>query len=256
MRHLVMVIAILTCLAAPALAADDGAPKPPAIVVSGYGSADYVPNIARLTLGVRAEAPTAAAASSQVASSAQAVVAAMRRLGIADRDMRTTGFSLYYQQPQPRPLMMTPQAGAPQSAAVQPLPNEPRRPYPTGGGTYVATEDVLVKATPAQAGNIIDAAVNAGANQSYGLSFDTSAHDALMREALARAVKNARDNADAIASAAGLHILGIQSIESGGGPPRMFAGRVMNAMAPQAAPPILEGTETVSTSVTIVFRVR
>ena len=68
---------------------------------------------------------------------------------------------------------------------------------------YIATNSVSASVTYAAAGATIDAAVDAGANQVYGPSPLLGDTDALYKKALAAAVANARDHAEALAEAAG-----------------------------------------------------
>src|ERR1700674_5104694 len=78
----------------PLRALADAPPQPPSISVTASGSIDFIPDIAKVTLGVRAQAPTAREATSIVNRRADGVIAAMRKLGIADRALKTTGYEI------------------------------------------------------------------------------------------------------------------------------------------------------------------
>jgi len=204
----------------------------------------YSPDIARVSLGVRGESPTAAAAAKSVNARAASVIDAMRGLGIADASITTSGYSIQYQPPQQS------DAGEGQ---VQPM-STVRKPIPKSG-TYVATEMIDVKTTIAKAGAVLDGAVTAGADETYGLTFDTSQRQDFYRQALGRAVADARAQADILAKAAGVQITGLQSINVGGGAPQpMFRSAVMALSAPQ--PPVMGGTGTIEVSVDVVYRIR
>jgi uncharacterized protein YggE len=267
--------------------------------VSAIGTVEYTPDIARLSVGVNGRAGTAAAAAAGVNARAQSVVAAIRRLGINERSIKTTGYNLQYERPQPRPIpLATPEparlmqsyAGylphfdvvyiaAPKpggraqtsaaaaaayprrvSAATAPapatrgFPNEKRFPLPDEGGVYVANETIEVICPLSKAGALLDGAINAGANESYGLSYDTTQRERLYNQALGKAVRSARQQAQIIAQAAGVSLGGLQSISIGGGfmpqPGEVFAARA------QAPAPVLGGTSTVSVSVQAVYRLR
>ncbi len=70
---------------------------PPGIVMTGEGSVKTKPDIAILTAGVMVQASTAADAQTQAADRIARVLAKARQLGIAEKDIRTSGYSI---QPQ------------------------------------------------------------------------------------------------------------------------------------------------------------
>jgi hypothetical protein len=76
-------------LSLPALAAD-----PHTITMSGHGEVKAVPDIAILNAGVTTNAPTAAAALSANSVRMNQLFEALRKLGIPDRNIQTTGFSV------------------------------------------------------------------------------------------------------------------------------------------------------------------
>jgi uncharacterized protein YggE len=252
MRHSITIalsvaVASLALSLRPALA--DPAPTQ-TLSITGTGSVDYAPDIARESFGVRAESASAAAAARSVNERAQAVIAALRKMGIADHDIATTGYSIQYQQPDPS-ASADGNVGMAMPASQAGFPGEIHRPLPHKG-VYIATETIDVKSLLDKAGAVLDAAVGAGANETYGLTFDTSARDLLYRKALARAVASARAQAEILSRAAGVTIAGIQSISAGGNQPMpMF-----RMAAPEAAPPIMGGTGTIAATVDVVYRIK
>lgn len=234
-RTIVAAAAMLT-LAAQTASAQERGPMPPSISVSATGSVDYVPDIARMQIGIRAQAASAAAASAQVNQTAAQVIAAIEKQGINQRSIQTSGYNLEYREPQ----TSQPQAGVMMATAA-------------AAGSYVASEVLQVTTPVNSAGPVLDAAINAGANTSYGLTYQSSNADALYRTALAKAVDSARSTAQAIASAAHLTIVSVISIgntqeQSGPGP---MAMRMMAAPAQ-----VLPGTDTISATVYAVYAVR
>jgi hypothetical protein len=218
---------------------------------------DFAPDIARVSLVVRAEAPSASAAASSVNARARAVVDAMRKLGIPDGDIKTSGYDISYQPPPPPPEgLMQPAPGVPMPGQVQ-IQSIARKPIPPGA-SYVATETIDVKSSIDKAGNVLDAGLTAGADETYGISFDTSMRDALYRKALARAVADARAQAEILAQAAGVRIAGVQSIgTTSGGMPMPMAMMGMRTMSVAGGPPpVMGGTGTIDAMVGIVYRIR
>lgn len=231
--RLFAIIAVAFLVATPVFAADT-APMAQAdmmsmmmhhmssITVQGTGQVQFTPDIAFLTLGVNGEAPSAAAAAGDIAGRANAVIAALKGLGIPAGDITTTGFNLFY-----------------------------REPTDTVKAAFVASENISVKAPVDKAGQVIDAGLRAGANQTYGLSFDTSQRDALYKQAVDRAVRRAKDVAQTAASAAGVKLGPVMSVDV---PSAESAIGIMPMAATRmAAPPIVAGTGTLSAAVTVRF---
>ena len=234
--RILAISAAAACLAAaPALAASTPVPQDmmsmmmmhhmSSITVQGVGQVQYTPDVAHVTLGVNGEAPSATAAVADIAGRANAVIAALKGLGIAAGDITTTGLNLYY-----------------------------REPTETVKAAFVASENISVKTSVDKAGQAIDASLRAGANQTYGLSFDTSRRDALYKQAVDSAVKNARDIAQTAAGAAGIRLGSVMSIDV----PAAYATPVIAPMAmarvsAAAPPPVAPGTGTMSATVTVRF---
>ena len=226
---------------------------PPTISVNATGSVEFVPDVARLTLGIRIESATAQDATSRVNQQANQVIAALRSMGISDRAIKTTSYNLSFREaPQPSPTVNAPLRSLESNASTANASESvaARLPLP---GNYVATETLEVTTTVGQAGKALDAAIGAGANESFGLNYQSSNAASLYRMALAKAVASARDSAKAIADAAHLTILSVQSISTNG-PPASFGGEPM--MRTMGMAQVLPGTEAISATVYVVYKVR
>ncbi len=223
-------VAIAAALGLSSVAAAQ-APAPTTLTVNAEGRVARVPDIAEVSGGVVTSAPTAAAAMRENAERMTAVVAAVKKAGIAERDVQTSGLSL---QPQYRYDN-----------------NQP--PVLTG---YQATNTVSLRVRKiAETGKLLDTLVGVGANQISGPNFRVEAADAALDEARVEAVAVARARAELYAKAAGKQVRRIVSIvESGGfepGPRPMMAKAVMMDAAP--APPVQPGEVALSINVTMVF---
>jgi hypothetical protein len=243
MRNLAITAAALAFLLGAPVAAWADPAQPPTISVGGSGSVSYAPDIARISFGVRAQSASAAAAANMVNARAASVIGALRKAGVVDADIATSDYTIQYQTPD--------------NGDVQPVsPNAsmsvaPRKPAP---GYYVATETIDVKTSIAKAGPVLDTGVSAGADETYGISFDTSARTTLYREALSRAVADARAQAEILAKAAGVSIAGIQTISVGSSPGPIEPMVRMAAMS--TASTVMGGTGTVDATVQIVYRIK
>jgi uncharacterized protein YggE len=207
-----------------------GATPVPQIVTSGQGETKVAPDRATLEISVQTRATTAAEAGTQNARRQQAVLDALRKLGFASEQLSTSGYNLY-----------------------------PEMTYDRNGGrprvvAYNATNTVRVDIRDiGMIGRAIDASLEAGANMISSLSFYSSTIENVRREALTRAVADARADAEAIARAAGGTLGGlleIASMQMGYQPPMpmLQASRAMEKDA--ANTPIEPGQQTINAVVT------
>lgn len=196
------------------------------------GEANRVPDVALVTAGVVTQARNAAEAVAANAAKMAAVVAAVRRAGIADRDIATSSLSL---QPQYR------------YAEGQP-------PALTG---YQVTNQLSLKLREVtRAGAVLDMLVGQGLNQIRGPNLTVDKPEEAQDEARAKAIATARARANLYAKAAGLRVGRILSIsESGDYAPRppMPVMMMRAAAAPKAETGIEAGEQTLSVSVSVSF---
>lgn len=232
MRPILLAAALL---AAPALAQMPAAAPPAAttLTVTAEGKVARAPDVADLSAGVVTQAATATAAMSDNAQRMTAVVAALRKAGVADRDIQTAGLNLN-----------------PQYRYVD---NQP--PQLVG---YQASNTVQVRVRDLKnMGHAIDALVASGANQVNGPNFRLDKPDAALDEARTKAVTAARARAALYASAAGMKVRRIVSINEAGGyaPPPYPAPmvRATMAMAEKADTPVAPGEVEQAVSVTVTF---
>jgi uncharacterized protein YggE len=229
-------LAAMLLMAAPAAA--QPLPSPAPVLAPGAAllnvSAEAVvrraPDLAMFSAGVVTQAKTAGEAMAANARRMDAVVAALKRAGVADRDIQTASLNLQPQYYYPQPERPLPSEGR--------RPAEPRAPQIIG---YEARNSVQVRVRRlGEMGRVIDALVDAGANQVDGPSFTLDDQDAALDEARAEAVRKARARAELYARAAGLRVARILSISEGGAyypQPAMMRDLVMVTGAPAAPPP-------------------
>ena len=105
--------------------------------------------------------------------------------------------------------------------------------------------------------DLLQAAVNAGANSIYGVNFMVADTRAAEDEARGEALGDARERADELAAASGLTLGGIQSVSTGAfvSPPMpYYPGYGMGGGGDGV--PTQPGTMEVSVQVTVVYQVR
>lgn len=229
-----LAFALGACMRGASPAAPSPAAPERSLTVVGEGQVREAPDIARATLGVEATAPTAVAATRDAATRMAAVIAAVKALGVADRDVQTSAFTIRSE----RFNTPVPAAGSP--------------PAPI---TYVASSSisVTIRAT-ARASEILDAAVNAGSNEVWGVSFAHSDEETLRTRARALAVADARARAEGLARAAGVALGQVLSIDEAGLQPfSRVMGQGSAARRDVDAIPIENGELTISDRIQIVF---
>ena len=208
------------------------------LTVQGEGKTTRKPDLAVFSAGVATSGKTAGEAMAANAAQMTQVIAALKRAGIAERDIQTSNISLnpVYAQQQPRPLGSI----------------EPEEAKIIG---YQANNQVTVRQRKlGEFGKVIDALVAAGANQVNGPSFEVDDSDGALDEARTDALKKARARADLYARATGLKVVRVLTIaESGAYAPR---GPVMYRMVANdsaAATPVMAGEVALQANVTVQY---
>jgi uncharacterized protein YggE len=233
----------LAAFAAPAALAQSqpngGAPltiqavtERPSLNLSAYGEVKAAPDMATITFGVVTEAPTAAAAMAQNAERMTQVMAALRRAGIAERDVQTSGLNL--------------------SAQYDYQQNEP----PKLRGYQAANQVTVIINDLTKVGSTADAVVSAGVNQINGISFGLKDPTVAENQARQIAVRTLQAKAALYAQALDVPLGGIRSLSEGGGyappPPRPMYARAEMAMD-AGSTPVAAGELTVRIDITGVY---
>jgi uncharacterized protein YggE len=210
------------------------------IHVSGQGKVAAVPDIVVFTAGVVTTGETAQGASQENALAMDNVLRALKNLGIEDKDIKTQTVSVW------------PEYDYGQREGE-------RRELPIIIG-YRAENRVSVTIRDiSMAGKAIDASVEAGANQVYGLSytFSDNRRDQLYALALREAVADGTGKAKAIADAIGVEKITPVSIsESGGFYPPIYRMDMAEAAVEKGGvvpTPVSPGELEVSASVSMSF---
>jgi uncharacterized protein len=188
-------------------------PNSAILSLTAEGESLRTPDIAMFSAGVVTQAQTATAAIGDNSRRMDAVVAALKRAGIADRDIQTAAINLnpVYSNPERDAQIRDRQAGQPY---IPPPPEEQARRI-IG---YEARNTVSVRVRNlANMGRVIDTLVQVGANEVNGPNFTLDEQRAALDEARMQAVTEGRQRAELYARAAGLRVARILSISEGGG---------------------------------------
>jgi uncharacterized protein len=214
-------------------------PQPPrqleTVTVSGTGRAIVTPDRFTFQVGVQTVATTVDEAVTENNRRVASVIAALKKAGAQDKDIRTSQFTIYPQQDY----------------------QEGKLPRILG---YQVSNNISVRSEKVgDAGRLLGIAVNAGVNTSSGINFEVSDPAGGRDQGLKAAFDDARAKAALLAQAAGRTLGRAVEIVEGQRnepPPRPMA-RTM-AMEAQVANdvPIESGTQEVQYIVTATFELR
>lgn len=211
---------------------------PPArtLNVTGTGQVFLAPDIAYIYIGVHTEEATAAKAVAANNSETQQVIEALKAAGVDAKDIRTTNFSIW--------------------------PNQQYGPEGQQLGTrYVVDNSVFVTVRELDdLGDLLDAAVSAGANSINSIQFDVADKTEALKKAREEAVKKAEEQAGELANLSGVDLGEIQSIGFYDTAPVPFMGDFCKggggAMAPEASVPIQPGQLTLTATVSVSYEIK
>ena len=196
----------------PAFAADEARPR--TVSVSGTGEVAAEPDLAHVTLGVEARKPALADARSEVSATVERVLALCKSLGIDPKRVNATRVQI-----QPEYSW-----------------NEKDRKRVLLG--YLVSRQVQVELRDLEVlGTLLERAVDAGVNQVNDPVLDSSRRKDLERDALAKAVEDARLNADTLARAAGTTLGPVRTLNGATSAPPVPMFRRQVAMADAAMAP-------------------
>jgi uncharacterized protein YggE len=230
----VVLVSLFAAAPARAQASAPLTPSEPVVSVSGEGLVQATPDRAWISVSAESRAPSPREAQRRTAELMRPVLEALRGAKIPDEAVRTTGYDLQQEFD---------------------FTNGKR--VPRG---YVARNSIEVRVDDVgRVGELLEAVVNQGATSVSGLRFDVKDQGKLEREAVRRAVTNARLKAEAAASGAGRTLDRLVRIEESGiaqPPTPMPFARAVVADAGGGAPPVSVGQIEVRAHVTVTFSLK
>jgi uncharacterized protein len=232
MKRTLLILAFISC-AASAFAQTPA--QRDTIAVTGFGRTTVAPDRVTFNVAVQTVGQTVDEAVNENNAKIKEVIAALKKAGATDRDIRTSNFTIYPQQDYQQGKL------------------------PRILGYNVSNNITVTRPNPAEASKLLQAAINAGVNQSSGLNFEVS-DPARGRDAgLKAAFDDAKSKATLLAQAAGRTLGPAISIGEGGNvgapPPRPY-GMVMAAKAEVSEVPVESGTQENTYTVSVVFELR
>ena len=240
MRNKILVIIIaLTALVlgacAPAAAQNAAGVQPRTLSINGSGTITLSPDIANISVGVITEAEEATEAVDLNNIRTEKIIAAVKELGVAEADIATADFSIF-----PRD--------------EYDLQGQPTRKLYSVQNTVRVTVREL-----GALGDILGAAVEAGANNVYGIQFDVEDREASYAQALDAAMQNAGTRAQALADAAGIELGPVYNVSTsiyGGGVNVPVTEKALGVGGSSPQIPISPGQMQITVDVYVVYELK
>jgi uncharacterized protein YggE len=204
------------------------------ITVVGQGSIRMSPDIAQISVGMETSAETVGEAVAENGAQMEEILAALTAAGIDEKDIQTMNYSIQldrYPETLPR---------------VESSSDEPAPVYRVSNMVTVTVRDLE------SVGDVLDAVIEAGANNIWGISFTLDDPTAAQSEARSNAIEDAQARAEALADLSGVALGPVMSIsEVVGATPVPMAAMAERAVA--GAGPISPGELEISYQVQVSY---
>ncbi len=215
------------------------------ISVNGNGKVSAIPDLAVINVGVATQAPTAQQALAANNEAMTKLQALSKERGVAAKDLQTTQIQVnpqYSQPPSPRP-------DRPQEEFVPRIVG-----YRVENSVQVTSRQI------AKLGTLLDALVQAGANQIHGIQFRVGEPEKLLDEARKRAMADAKRKAEQLAGEAGMVLGSPVSIQEEGAafrPPMPYGeAEVLGIVTSRSPVPVAAGEQEMSVSVQVLYEMK
>ncbi len=228
--YVMLALAVLPLVASgctPKVEAAANTPPDRTLTVVGQASVSGKPDVALINVGVETFAATVGQATQQNSEKMAAVMARLKDLGIADKDIQTSNFNITFE----------------------------RQGYDLSSGQYRVSNTVQVKVRdPQQVSSTLDALIEAGANQVWGVSFTIEDQTALEDQARAKAMEDAQRRGADLAKLEGVQLGQILQMTENGTYGPIYGGGGYSKEA--AAGPFSPGEVEVSFQVQVTFAIQ
>jgi uncharacterized protein YggE len=221
------------CGTSPSTQATGGYILSDSISVSGYGEAAGKPDIVLMQLGVNVVADQIGDAIDESNQAMDKITQALLGAGIAEEDLQTTNFNVW---PEDRYDPMTGQS--------------------TGERVFHVDSTLQVKVRDIdKAPSLIEIALEQGANNIYGLTYDIDDKTALEAEARSKALQDAQVRADQLAAEIGVSLGDPMLVSEGYSGGAIYPVAYERAVGLGGGPPISTGQLTVSVQVNVTYAI-
>lgn len=214
------------------------------ITVSGEGEVVAVPDVSSFSFGVSSDAKTVNVAQDAVTNKIDAIVDKMKEMGIEEKDIKTSDYSVYPKYSYKEVSCIT-------------VPCSPQQSL----DGYTVSHTITVKVRKVDdAGRILALVGENGATNVSGISFTIDDPEKLLNEAREKAIKNAREKAEVLADDLDVRLVRIVSFSDSWGGVAMYreaygVGGDGVAFA-QKAPTIPVGENDIKVTVNVTYEIR
>lgn len=220
------------------------------ISVSGHGEVFSIPDVAEITFDVTGEAKTVPDAQKKVTDTMNAILVALKKSGIADKDVKTVGYNIYPKYEY-------------QSSAIACAPGvycPPNGRQVLTGYAVTHSIDLKVRKTD-EAGKILSDLGTMGVTNLSGINFTVDNQDSVKDDARSKAITDAKEKADILAKELGVHLVRIINFSESGNYPIYYAkaATMDSAGYGGAVPPtpaIPAGENKITSDVTVTYEIR
>lgn len=211
----------------------------PTVTVSATATLSVEPDIAYVSLGVRTENASSKVAKQQNTAAMTKVINALKKAGVAEKDIQTSSLSMYTNYTWDKDG------------------NRKISGYTVSNNLSITVRNLD------KVGDIVDAAMNAGANQFNSVSFAVEDEEEYYVKVLAEATKKAGKRASAIAKASGMTLgapVSFSNTSTSYNPYKYYADTVEEEVALEGAvsigSTIQSGEVTISATITAVYSMK
>ena len=228
------IIILALVLSACAPNANGSAVAARTISVNGTGTVYLTPNIAYINIGVHTEHPEVGKSVDMNNQKSQAVITAIKTLGVEAKDIQTTNFSVY------NSIQYDPMSG-----------NQT-------GTTYMVDNTVIITMRDlARLSDLLDASIQVGANNINSVSFDIADKTNAVQQARLLALENAHTLATELADGAGVTLGAVQTLSYYDYSPSPYYGKGGAGMDSGASTtPINPGQMQLTVDVSIIYEIK
>lgn len=222
------------------------------ISVPGEGEVTASPDIATISFSVREESKKVADTQNKVDVKTKAALAAVRKLGVADKDIKTENYSSY---PKYEWQQSTVVCGATNLNGICPPPSG----HQVLLGYEVSQSVTLTVRSLDSVSSIIEALGTAGVTDMQGPNFSIDKEDDLKAQARKQAIEKARTKAEVLARDLGVSLVRVVSFSEGQNYPiyaRTMMGAEKGAVPAPSLPEIPQGEQKITSQVTVTYEIR
>ena len=222
------------------------------VTVSGHGETFAVPDVAEITFDISANKKTVPEAQKEVTEKMNAVIEAMKKAGIAEKDIKTVGYNIYPQYEYQTKAVVCPFGSyCPPSQGTQVLIG------------YEARHSILLKVRKTEeAGSTLATLGSMGVTNLSGINFTIDDEEKVKDDAREMAINDAKEKAEVLAKQLGVRLGRVVNFSESGDYPMYYSKVALQSNgerdSAQSAPVpnIPAGENQVNSDISITYELR